>query len=138
MTDTPCGQEADIRVSSKNSSDWFARVNSYYFYDRQTLEVVNNEIQTPQGRQHIGLKVNLLDGGGKVVDSRCTRIDTSAFIGYTESTMDVIDWNTRQRNLRPYINGQANVTGVLKLQVMSTESVDELARVTLTVEKTCV
>jgi len=138
MTDTPCGQEADLRVSSKNSNDWFARVNSYYFYDRQTLEVVNNEIQTPQGRQHIGLQVNLLDSGGKVVDSRCTRIDTSAFIGYTEPTMEVVDWNDRKRSLRPYINGQASVAGVLKLQVMSTESVDELARVTLTVEKTCV
>jgi hypothetical protein len=52
--------------------------------------------------------------------------------------MEVVDWNDRQRNLRPYINGQASVEGVLKLQVMSTESVDELARVTLTVEKTCV
>jgi hypothetical protein len=138
LTDTPCGQEADIRVSSKNPSDWLARVNSYYFHDRRTLEVVNNEIQTPQGRQHIGLKVNLLDAGGNIVDSRCTRIDTSAFIGYTEPTLEVVDWNTRQRNLRPYINGQASVAGVLKLQVMSTESVDELARVTLTVEKTCV
>jgi hypothetical protein len=54
MTDTPCGQEADIRVSSKKSGDWLSRVNSYYFYDRQTLEVVNNELQTPQGRQPEG------------------------------------------------------------------------------------
>jgi hypothetical protein len=138
LTDTPCGQEADIRVSSKHSGDWLARVNSYYFYDRQTLEVVNNEIQTPQGRQHIGLRVNLLDAGGNVVDSRCTPIDTSTFIGYTEPTLAVIDWNDQRRNLRPYINGQASIAGVLKVQVIATELVDELARVTLTVEKTCV
>jgi len=138
LTDTPCGQEADIRISSKNSGDWMARVDSYYFYDRQTLEVVNHEIQTPQGRQHIGLRVNLLDSGGNVVDSRCTPIDTSAFIGYTEPILAVIDWNDQPRNLRPYINGQASIAGKLKVQVKSTESVDELARVTLTVEKTCV
>jgi hypothetical protein len=138
MTDTPCGQEADLRVSYKNSSDWFARVNSYYFYDRRTLEVVNNEIQTPQGRQHIGLQVNLLDAGGNVVDSRCERIDTSAFIGYTEPLLEVVHWNERKRNLRPYINGQASIAGVLKVPVRATESVDELARVILTVEKTCV
>ena len=138
MTDTPCGQEADIRVSSKNPGDWLSRVNSYYFYDHQTLELVNNELQTPQGRQHIGLRVNLLDGGGNIVDSRCTRIDTTPFIGYTESSIEVVDWNDQQRNLRPYINGQASVAGVLKVQVMSTGSVDELARITLTIEKTCV
>jgi hypothetical protein len=84
------------------------------------------------------LRVNLLDAGGNVVDSRCTPIDTSTFIGYTEPTLEVVDWNDQQRNLRPYINGQATVAGVLKVQVIATESVDELARVTLTVEKTCV
>ena len=52
--------------------------------------------------------------------------------------MEVVDWNDRKRSLRPYINGQASVAGVLKLQVMSTESLDVLDRVTLTVEKTCV
>lgn len=130
LTDTPCGQEADLRV--KNIS-----TNSYYFYDKQTLELVNREIQSPVGRQHVGLRVNLLDAGGNIVDSGCTNIDTSAFIGYTESATEVVHWNDQRRNLRPYINGQGSYRDVLKMQVRSTGNVDELARVDLSIEKTC-
>lgn len=130
LTDTPCGQEADLRVKTD-------RTNSYYFYDKQTLELVNREIQSPIGRQHIGLRVNLRDAGGNVVDSGCLRIDASPFIGYTEPTNEVVHWNDRSRNLRPYINGQGTYRDVLKMNINSTGTVDELAKVDLTIEKTC-
>jgi hypothetical protein len=138
LRDTPCGQEADMRVSYKRSGAWLGETRSYYFYDRQTLEVVNGQIQTPVGRQHIGLRVDLKDAGGNVVDSRCARIDTSLFVSYTDPQLEVVHWNDRQRNLRPVINGNASVYGVLRVHLHNKELIGNVNKVTLTVEKTCI
>jgi hypothetical protein len=135
--DTPCGQEADLRVSYRKSGAWMSRTESYYFHDRQTLEVVNSQIQTPVGRQHIGLRVDLKDAGGDVIDTRCAKIDTSLFVGYTESQMEVIHWNDANRNLRPVIDGDASVYGVLRIHLRTKEQISDVARVTLNIEKTC-
>lgn len=130
LTDTPCGQEADFRVRT-------SQTNSYYFYDKKTLELVNHQLQSPVGRQHIGLRVNILDAGGNIVDSGCVRIDAASFVGYTEPTNEVVHWNDRSRNLRPYINGQGKYRDVLKMNITSTGEIDEMAKVDLTIEKTC-
>lgn len=137
LVDTPCGQEANMRVSYKKAGDWTSATHSYYFYDRQTLEVINNQIQTPVGRQHIGLRVDLKDAGGNVVDSRCARIDTSLFVSYTESQFEVVHWNDQNRNLRPVINGDASVYGVLRVHLHNKELIGNVNKITLTVEKTC-
>lgn len=137
LRDTPCGQEADMRVNYKKLGSWFGETRSYYFYDQQTLEVVNGQIQTPVGRQHIGLRVDLKDAGGRVVDSRCARIDTSLFVTYTEPQLEVVHWNDQQRNLRPVINGDASVYGVLRVHLYNKELIGNVNKVTLTVEKTC-
>ena len=131
LTDTPCGQEADFRVRT-------SQTNSYYFYDKKTLELVNHQLQSPIGRQHIGLRVNILDAAGSIVDSGCVRIDTASFVGYTEPTNEVVHWNDRSRNLRPYIDGQGKYRDVLKMNITSTGEIDEMAKVDLTIEKTCV
>jgi hypothetical protein len=136
--DTPCGQEADMRVSYKRSGSWFGETRSYYFHDRQTLEVINGQIQTPVGRQHIGLRVDLKDAGGDVLDSRCARIDTSLFVTYTESQLEVVHWNDQQRNLRPVVNGDASVYGVLRVHLHNKELIGNISKVSLTVEKTCI
>ena len=138
LRDTPCGQEADMRVSYKRSGAWLGETRSYYFYDRQTLEVVNGQIQTPVGRQHIGLRVDLKDAGGNVVDSRCARIDTSLFVSYTDPQLEVVHWNDQQRNLRPVVNGDASVYGVLRVHLHNKELIGNVNKVTLTVEKTCI
>jgi hypothetical protein len=130
MTDTPCGQEADLRV--KNN-----RTVSYYFHDKKTLELVNHLLQSPIGRQHIGLRVNIRDAGGAVVDSGCVRVDAASFLGYTEPTNEVVHWNDRSRNLRPYIDGQGKYRDVLKMNITSTGEIDEIAKIDLTIEKTC-
>jgi hypothetical protein len=127
-----------MRVSYKRSGAWFGETRSYYFYDRQTLEVVNGQIQTPVGRQHIGLRVDLKDAGGSVVDSRCARIDTSLFVSYTEPRLEVVHWNDANRNLRPVINGDASVYGVLRVHLHNKELIGNVNKVTLTVEKTCI
>ena len=130
MTDTPCGQEADLRVKNNKTV-------SYYFHDKKTLELVNHLLQSPIGRQHIGLRVNIRDAGGAVVDSGCVRVDAASFLGYTEPTNEVVHWNDRSRNLRPYIDGQGKYRDVLKMNITSTGEIDEIAKVDLTIEKTC-
>ena len=130
LTDTPCGQEADFRVKT-------SQTNSYYFYDKKTLEIVNHQLQSPIGRQHIGLRVSILDAGGSIVDSGCVRIDAASFVRYTEPTNEVVHWNDRSRNLRPYIDGQGKYRDILKMNITSTGEIDEMAKVDLTIEKTC-
>ena len=137
LRDSPCGQEADMRVSYKKPGSWMSQTYSYYFYDRQTLGVINDQIHTPAGRQHIGLKVDLKDAGGRVIDSRCARIDTGLFVGYTEPQFEVVAWNQQNRNIRPVINGDASVYGVLRLHIKQPEMIGNVSRVNLTVEKTC-
>jgi hypothetical protein len=137
LRDTPCGQEADMRVSYKRLGSWLGETRSYYFYDRQTLEVINGQIQTPVGRQHIGLRVDLKDAGGNVLDSRCARIDTSLFVTYTESQLEVVHWNDQQRNLRPVVNGDASVYGVLRVHLHDKNIIGNISKISLTVEKTC-
>lgn len=137
FTDTPCGQEANMRVSYKKSDAWLAQTSSYYFYDKQTLEVINNQIQTPVGRQHVGLRVDLKDAGGSVLDSRCAKIDTSLFVSYTEPQFEVVHWNDVNRNLRPNINGEASVYGVLRVHLANKNIVGDISKITLTIEKTC-
>ena len=138
LHDTPCGQEADMRVSYKRLGSWLGETRSYYFYDRQTLEVINGQIQTPVGRQHIGLRVDLKDAGGNVLDSRCAKIDTSLFVSYTESQLEVVHWNDQNRNLRPVVNGDASVYGVLRVHLNNKELIGNIIKVSLTVGKTCV
>jgi hypothetical protein len=43
--------------------------------------MINNELRT-EGQQHIGLRVDLLDAGGNIIDSRCARINNERFIRY--------------------------------------------------------
>lgn len=138
VKDTPCGQEADLRMNYKVAGDWMAQTHSYYFYDKVTLEVINNQLQTPQGQQHIGLIVELKDAGGQMVGSRCARIDTSTMVGYTEPQFEVVHWNDRARNLRPVIYGQASVYGILRVHLRPNENISDIARARLTVDKTCV
>lgn len=137
LTDSPCGQESNMRISYKKSGAWLSQTNSYYFYDRQTLEVINNQIQTPVGRQHIGLRVDLKDAGGSIVDSRCAKIDTSLFVSYTEPQFEVVHWNDMSRNLRPTVNGEASVYGVLRVHLLNKNIISDISKITLTIEKTC-
>jgi len=101
------------------------------------LDIINEQIQTPVGRQHIGLRVDLKDAGGSILDSRCARIDTSLFVGYTEPQLEVVHWNDRERNLRPVINGDASVYGVLRVHLRNKNIISDISKVTLTVERTC-
>lgn len=138
MRDTPCGQEADLRLTHKNSGSFLSQTQSYYFYDKQTLNTINNELQNPTGQQHIGLRVNLVDSGGNVLDSRCANINTELFVSYTESKMEVSRWSDGKRNLHPQIDGQANVYGTLRVHLQDSQIVGDITKITLNIEKTCV
>jgi len=137
LAQVPCGAAPDMRVFSKKSGDFFSNSNSYYFYDLETLAMVNSELQTPMGQQRIGLRVSLLDAGGGTIDSRCADINTELFLRFSEPNLAVVNWNTRRAFLRPDIVGQNNVYGVLRVHLKNLEHAGDLAKVRLTVEKTC-
>lgn len=137
FSDTPCGQEADLRMTYKLNGNWFADTHSYYFHDLKTLELINSELQSPIGQQHLGLRVNLLDAGGNILDSRCEKINAESLVSYREPTLEVVHWNQRKQNLRPQIDGQASIRGVIPVVIKQTDLVGDLAKINLSIEKTC-
>jgi len=129
-----CGSEPDVRVSYE--SGLFSDTNGYYFPDIKTLHVINNELRT-EGQQHIGLRADLLDAGGNIIDSRCTRINNERFIR-NEKPAGTYNLNDRYTNSRPNIVGQENVYGTLRVGIRTTQQLEDLAKIKLTVQKTCV
>ena len=122
--DTLCGREADARVLTKN------QVDSYYFADLGTVNVVKHGFIPEVGRPTIGLRVDLIDTGGNVVDSRCANIDTSLFVSTYQPQLEIAG------SPRPVINGQASVYGILRVHLH--KDIENVFKTKLTVEKTCV
>jgi hypothetical protein len=129
-----CGSEPDVRVAVK-SGFFFSDTFGYYFPDLGTLQMINNELRT-EGQQHIGLRVDLLDAGGNILDSRCARINNERFIRY-ERPAGTYNLRDRYTNSRPSIFGQENVYGTLRVGVRTTEQLEDLAKIKLTVQRTC-
>ncbi len=128
-----CGSEPDVRVSLK--AGLFSDTNGYYFPDIETLHMINNELRT-EGQQHIGLRVDLLDAGGNIIDSRCARINNERFIRY-ERPAGTYNLRDRYTNSRPRIFGQENVYGTLRVGIRTTQQLEDLAKIKLTVQRTC-
>ena len=128
-----CGSEPDVRIAVK--SGFFGSTEGYYFPDIETLHMINNELRT-EGQQHIGLRVDLLDAGGNIIDSRCARINNERFIRY-ERPAGTYNLRDRYTNSRPSIFGQENVYGTLRVGVRTTQQLEDLAKIKLTVQRTC-
>lgn len=133
VADSVCGSDPDIRVHNKTG--FFSSATGYYFADIETLHTINNELRTP-GQQHIGLRVDLLDAGGNTIDSRCARINNERFI-YYERPYGTYNLNDRYTNSRPNIFGQNNVYGILQVSVKNLQQMQELAKIKLTIQRTC-
>lgn len=129
-----CGTEPDIRVFYK--SGFFPTANSYYFADSQTLYMINNELKTELGQQHIGLRVDLLDAGGNQIDSRCARINNELFVNYSKPR-GTYNLNTLQQDSRPNIMGQNNVYGTLRVNINDIGQLQDLAKIKLNIQRTC-
>jgi hypothetical protein len=128
-----CGSEPDVRVSFK--AGLFSDTNGYYFPDIETLHMINNELRT-EGQQHIGLRVDLLDAGGNIIDNRCARINNERFIRY-ERPVGTYNLRDRYTNSRPSIFGQENVYGTLRVGIRTTQQLEDLAKIKLNVQRTC-
>jgi hypothetical protein len=129
-----CGGVHDISVSYK-AGFFFSDTFGYYFPDLETQQMINNELRTG-GQQHIGLRVDLLDAGGNILDSRCARINNERFIRY-ERPAGTYNLRDSYTNSRPRIFGQENVYGVLQVNIKNTQQMQELAKIKLTVQRTC-
>jgi len=137
LAQTPCGGAPDMRIFSKKSGNFFPTADSYYFYDLETLVMINTELQPALGQQHIGLRILLLDAAGTIIDTRCANINTELFIRFNEPNLPSVNWNIRRAVLRPDIVGQNNVYGTLRIHLNNLSLVGNLAKVRLLVEKTC-
>ena len=129
-----CGGVPDISVSYK-AGFFFSDTFGYYFPDLGTQQMINNELRTG-GQQHIGLRVDLLDADGNIIDSRCVRINNERFIRY-ERPAGTYNLRDRYTNSRPRIFGQENVYGRIRVGVRTTQQFEDLAKIKLTVQRTC-
>lgn len=137
FTDLPYLRSAEFTMSYTKIDDIFERNRSFNFSDKQTLEVVNRQLQTSVGQQHIGLRVDLKDAGGNLLDTRCQKILTDKLITYIEPQSEISHWNDMRRNLSPNINGNGLIGGTLRVHLRAKEQISDISRVTLTIDKTC-
>lgn len=131
-----CGKDPDVRVFYKAAGDFLPKGYSYYLADQVTFDTINNEFLPPAGQQHIGLQVDLIDAGGSIIDSRCAKINNQVFINYSDpvGTYNIRD---KRRLSRPNVMGQNSVDGTLRVHLKTVEQIENLARIKLTVQKTC-
>jgi hypothetical protein len=134
MMHSTCDGEAHMKVVLKSSNDYFPQVNSYYFADLQTAGMITSEFKPNAGRQHVGLRVDLVDAAGKAVDTRCAKIDTSLFVNWYSSQLEVESSSVP----RTAINGQASVYGVLRVHFKDLVKVADVVKIKLNIEKTCI
>lgn len=136
MQEKACGHDADITVNYKNPNEWMAKKSNFYFPDQSTLDVVNNNLRTPIGQQHIGLVVDLKDAGGGIIDSVCATIPTEPLLGYTVPKNEVINWSHYSQHLRPIINGQTSIAGTVRIDARNI-NLANVNRIDMHLEKTC-
>lgn len=135
LQEKACGYESDMTVMYKPSDGWMLKKFNYYFPDLATLDLVNNEMRNPMGRQHVGLVVDLKDAGGNYIASRCFHISTEPLIEYTKSRREVD--SIHGRNPRPRIQGHIGVSGTLRIEGLTSDDLGNLARGDTRIEKTC-
>lgn len=123
------------RMECSNIPDLRIGNNHYYFADQGTLYAINGAIKS-SGQQHIGLKADLLDYAGDVIDSRCgiVRIDNLIYYEYPSGTYDLNDMHEISR---PFIKHKDNVYGTLRVNIKNTEQFEKLARIKLSIQHTC-
>ena len=121
-----CGQTPDLRVGN----------NNYYFYDQETLKVINGELQPTVGYQRIAIYIDIEDAGGGTLDHRCVDVNTETFIKYNDPP-GVVNNNTRDMILRPEILGNRKIVGVLNINLANIRDFGEASKIKLTVGKTC-
>lgn len=136
LQEKSCGHEADMTITYKNSNEWMIKKSNFHFSDLSTLDVVNNELRTPVGQQHIGLVVDLKDAGGGTIDSVCATIPTEPLLEYTVPKNENINWSQYNKHLRPKINGQTSVAGTARIDARNI-NLALVDRVDMHLEKTC-
>jgi hypothetical protein len=131
-----CPNDFDVQVFSKPPGNWFTQSDGYYFADLQTLQVVNTAIRPPQGQQHIGIRADLIDSNGSIIESRCSRINNERFINYRQP-QGTVNYNDLARNSLPNVMAHENVYGTLELPLTRQHQLKNLSSIRLSVQKTC-
>ena len=132
--DKACGQDPDIIISRKNPKDWLIKKSSFYFPDLVTLDIINNEVRNPFGRQHVGLVVDLKDASGSIVGTRCARIPIEPLINYVKHSQEVE--SIHGNNPRPRIHGDVSITGTVRVESEGL-NLSRVSRLDMHLEKTC-
>jgi hypothetical protein len=130
LAQKPCGQLPDLRIHN-------GRSYSYYFYDQETLRLINAEFQSSTGVQRIAIHVDLQNSLGDSVDHRCTDVNTETFIRYNQPSQAVTNLNDRDMIFRPEIAAENKIVGVLNINLRNIQDFSDLAKIKLTVGKTC-
>ena len=131
-----CPNDFDVQVFSKPAGNWFTQSDGYYLADLQTLHVVNAALRPPQGQQHLGLQVQLVDGAGSVMDTRCARINNEQFISFRQP-QGTVNYNDLASDSQPNIQAQTGLSGTLRVHMKTPHQMQNLSSIRLSVQKTC-
>lgn len=131
-----CGKEPDVRIFYKAKGDFFPKAYSYHLPDYLMLDAINSQFQAGNNLQQIALRVDLLNASGDTIDSRCSLLNNSVFVTYDRPPGDY-NARDRWRLSRPNLMGQNKLEGTIRLHLKTTEQIENLARIKMTIEKSC-
>jgi len=99
-----------------------------------TLDIVNSELRSPTGQQHIGLVVDLKEADGTIIGTRCARIPAEPLINFAKSNKEVE--SIHGINPRPQIHGEISVAGTVRIEAEGL-NLTRVSRVDMHIERTC-
>ena len=134
LQEKSCGHESDMTVTYKDPKAWMLKKYNFYFPDLTTLDLINSEMRSPTGRQHIALYAELKDAGGGYLGIRCTNLPLDAMFEYTRSMREVE--SIHGRNFRPRIHGETNGRGTLRVHAEGLD-LSQVATIDFHIEKDC-
>lgn len=132
--DKICGRNPDITISRKNPNEWMIKRSTFYFPDLSTVDLINSELRSPIGQQHVGLVVELKDAGGNVIGTRCAKIPTEPLIGFAKNSQEVD--SIHGINPRPQIHGETSIAGTIRIEAQGI-NLSRASRVDMHLERTC-
>lgn len=127
-----CGKDPDLRVFSKNGSDWFPRAHNYYLSDDKTLVMLNNHLRATR----LSLRIDLLTADNQKVESKCTYIGSERFVFYNEPK-GTYNYNQIQNLSRPNFMGQNLLEGTIRYVLSNSSSIENVAQIKLSVQSSC-
>lgn len=138
VTGSICTDKPDVRVFFKKKGDWFVNGYTYNLSDLKTLELLNNKIRGAEySGKGIALYVDILDGSGATVDSRCAMVPMHTFVRFEKPNLPVVNLNSERQYKRPVIMGDKELKGTMVIYLGSVGPLEDVTSARMYIKNSC-